>query len=395
MSHLPRPFLHSASENARRSPWLSLGVACLFALGASLPACQSPPEPEPAAPGPSPMDVVLGPRTGVDVRVVAVRDAGVRLAAALAPHEHAASTPALSAQAASDWARSGLRLVIMPEAEALALADTLVTHAPALAPGQVAGERTPVIAGARQQMILQGPAWSEVVRGPVLPRRTMGLHDARVQTGPGPLRLLGRCWAVPDPRASSPDAAAIRLQLVPQAFEGRSRTPAPGALEPAGAAPPQDQGLTFWRLRTELTLAPGEAAVIIGEAPGVSWRSGAREAEAEPAPPPPARPAPPPPGRVVRALADTSTPPTGAQPAAAPVRDTLFGPDGTLPDGGGPWSGVVRTLGEEMLCLPGDRDEDRTGRGETRLIVVIVARPPPTFTLIAPPGPQRTSPPGP
>jgi hypothetical protein len=316
------------------------------------------------------------------VQVIALRGADFVVAEALAGAD---SAPNRDAGPRSLWTRSGLRTVYLPEADARALRQRLLERTPAITRGAGAAD-TPVIAGVREQQVQQGALWGELVRGPSLPSRTVGLHDNRLPVGPFPLRLLARCWIIPDAPAGADDApgAALRIEIVPQVLEGRPREAGFGDAPAPRLA--HEQGLTLWRLRGGLTIPRGQALVIVAEDPGVSWESRAAEAaqaRADAKDPRPREPGPLRPGQV-SARADDPAPPL---PDEAP--DAAAGPESAAAPG--PFSGAVRSLGEDILNLPAPVDPDApTGAGAApgsgaRLVIFIFPSIPAEYSLIGAP----------
>jgi hypothetical protein len=191
--------------------------------------------------------------------------------------------------------------------------------------------RLPTIGAVQHQWLGQMPEWTDVISGRALPERTtVDVGDGLLALEPGRLRMLLRCWVVPDPGAgdSAWPAGAVHIDLAPQ------HMPAEQGARPGIAAArvqPQDQGLVLSRFAVSFTMKGGEAILLVPESASADW--------SEP-----------------EASRDRSTPPVGpvGPPVAAPP-----------------------TIGESLLATPKD---ERTG-ARTRAIIVLIARAPDRFEL--------------
>lgn len=312
--------------------------------------------------------IVGGSGIGVHARTIAVRNTGEALAAALErlPHDPLSIDDALY----SAWQRSGLRLYMVREADALALQETLVEQSAIEAASSAAPETAPAILGSVEQLVInQGPQWVPVVRGPAMNRRrVVAMHDARIPLAPGPLRLIARCWATPPSDAeiaggADADTPIMQAQFIPQLLDG-SRPREPGSIDPDLVPTPgrllaQDQGLLITRLRLTVRIPKGRALVV---APWPLVRSTAPAPEtSEPASGP---------GLVTRGSAEPASPSPNDAPTSGPddsAAAALFDP--------------VQTLGQELLSIPNARMGDPTAGYR---VLVFIPRPPSTLDLFAP-----------
>lgn len=373
------PWRAASPRASSRGRW-----ACgLAALGLWLAGCAEesvhrtrPGGPVEWASGPDPVTALVGPQVGMQIQAVAVRATLGAIAKVLQAYERA-DVP-MDPATADAWARCGLRVTAVSVSDALALRERLISVGPA-----VTGEGLrPMIAGARQSMILAGLRYGEVARGARQPARTLGLHDTRLQAPAGYVRVLGRCWLTPAPGAQVEGGAleapaALRVQLVPQIVKERER----GVLRDLGieAAPTNlaEQGLTLWRLEAVATLARDTALVIVSSdgAESGSWAEiAAREGSgAEPAADERGRIGGP--GQVVRTDESADEAGAGAGASARSAEGRVgAGPGGAEAQALGPLSGRVRTLGAELL----EPVEEASARA-TRVVLIILPQTPPTM----------------
>jgi len=222
-------------------------------LAAALGACAGPnsdKSPAPVAPAP----VVRGSESGIEVVWWVVDDREGAIAAAIRAHLDR-PVPAPPDQIRL-WRANGLHVFALPPAAVEQVRSAL-----------------PVLGPVQRQWLGLLSEWAEVVKGPELgPGRYAGLDSGVLRLEPGRLRMLARCWSVPDltRTVESTPAALLRLELMPQLAEGRRReAPAPLA-EPGPTAAP-DAGLTFPRLTLSITADGADAIVIVGAAPDHDW----------------------------------------------------------------------------------------------------------------------------
>lgn len=370
---------HAASvqTNLTSSRSLHARAVALALVVATLGGCASAPEPASSAISTPPLSAPAHPLTpwivggsgiGVHTRTIAVRNTGDALAAALDGIAHDPLT--IDDALRSAWERSGLRLYMVSEADALTLQDTLIAQSAIAAANAGVPESSPAILGSVEQLVInQGAQWVPIVRGPAITRRrVVAMHDARIPLAPGPLRLIARCWATPPSEAeiaagADADTPIMQVQFIPQLLDG-SRPRDASALDPDLMPTPsrlltQDQGLLITRLKLSIRIPKGRALVI------APWPL------ATPTPADPATNEPPTgPGLVTRGGPDAPKPtPKDAASAGAdlPPATTLFDP--------------VQTLGQELLSIPNARKADPTAGYR---VLVFIPRPPSTLDLFAP-----------
>ena len=206
------------------------------------------------------------------------------------------------------WRASGLRAIAVPAADL----DRLLNA-------------SRLVGTVQRQWLGEVPAWTDAALGPALHEpRTIAVGDGDSTLEPGRLRLLVRAWTVPVERDSGIPAAGLHVELAPRLDPF---VPERERMMAAAAGEPQTPPHTFPTLAATLTLAQGEALVIVPDAPDVDW----------------ARPAP-----------------------------------ETQPDEYGPQPPPVPTLGEVLLASPGS-----WGTVRTRAIVALIPHLSDRFELIA------------
>ncbi|HRQ73562.1 MAG TPA: hypothetical protein PLU35_11080 [Phycisphaerales bacterium] len=227
-------------------------TAILAAVLAALGACAGPRPDEPAQVAPAP--VVRGAESGIEVAWWVVDDREGALAAAIRAHLDR-PVPAPSDQVRL-WRANGLHVFALPPTAVEEVRSAL-----------------PVLGPVQRQWLGLLSEWAEVVKGPELAaERAAGLDSGVLRLEPGRLRMLARCWTVPDlsRTVESTPAALLRLELMPQLAERRRRdaiAPLEGP-RPTGAT---DAGLTFARLTLSITADGGDAIVIVGAPPAHDW----------------------------------------------------------------------------------------------------------------------------
>ncbi|MGH7133101.1 MAG: hypothetical protein ACREJO_14280 [Phycisphaerales bacterium] len=284
---------------------------------------------------------VVGMGSGMEVRTWATRDGQANLTSVLAPYvdRPVRMDPAVK----QTWSQCGLRLVSVPVADLPKVIEALTPTIEYDAGGAVASVST--------LWIGQGPRFGEAVRGTSSPTpRTIAMHDSRVLAPAGTLRILARCWVIPD--LAAPEGgdvpAAIQVELVPQMHEPRR---AVDPLDPqTSAATPAEQGLVFTRLRAAIVLTPGDALLIVPESPLRDWKAAAAD-----------RPETSPPDAPEVGRFDPARPePSGPAPSVA------AGP--TI----GPPSDGVQTIGQQMFIFGGNE----TGSRRLRVMTALIPRAP-------------------
>lgn len=291
------------------------------------------------------------------MRPRAVADAQAILESLRGEFDQSALDPAI----VETWARNGLRVVRVP-------ADRV----------PIVRTRLGLIAPEAQQLIGFSSRRVSVARGAAFEQSEAIELDSGVLTlESGHLRMLLRSWPVPKevPSARSRagkgtglPGAMVRLEVTPQAVRevvGRvvprdaEGNPIAG-LSPAQSVATEDAGSMFARLAFETSLDAGDALVIFpierdtsgreeraGGAKAMDTLGSAQVAESE-------------------SVANTSLP-DESLPAASIVRRGDVGP--AVPE--------LPTLGEAMLT-----DKLAASPRGDRLVLVLIANPPATYTLL-------------
>ncbi|MCL4740875.1 MAG: hypothetical protein KJZ54_01595 [Phycisphaerales bacterium] len=222
-------------------------------LAAALSACTGPNSGNPPAPV-APAPVVRGSESGIEVALWVVDDREAAIAAAIRAHLDR-PVPAPPDQVRL-WRANGLHVFAIPPAAVEEVRSAL-----------------PVLGPVQRQWLGLLSEWAEVVKGPDLgPGRYAGLDSGVLRLEPGRLRVLARCWNVPDltRTVESTPAALLRLELMPQLVESRRRD-APAPLAEPGPAAALHAGLTFPRLTLSITADGADAIVIVGAPPDHDW----------------------------------------------------------------------------------------------------------------------------
>lgn len=322
----------------RRRTW-SGAAAMLTALTlALLPGCGSSPDRAPAS------DPAAIAAEGLELSILLTEwiPGGV-LESRLAP---LALAPSLDPALRARWERHGVRLIVMPVDEA----RRLRAEVPPAGPAQT-------------QFVGQLTRFSELWSGPARDRAFPLALDGDVVTfPPGRVRLLARCWVAPSSvRASiDPAAAALRVELLPQVFEAPRRDRRELLVLAAPTPEITAQGVLVDRLRSEIELQPGEALVLVAEAPGAVW--------GEPNPPPLPDAAPPAADEIAAGVASDDAAPPSSAPEGAPAAEArddtpgvAFGPAlPAIPDVGRAMLGGVAPSGRPartvLILMPIVRD---------------------------------------
>lgn len=286
-----------------------------------------------------PESPAIAGRVGTAVRSWVINDRVGDIARALAEIDQ---KPAVGPreEALELWRRAGLRVYRLPRARIEELQTRLTPK-----PGEIAldrineGERVssaPTIV--QLQWVDQGPTWVSVATGSPRPQGgVVALHDSRLVLGPGPLRLLMRCWTIPvaTGRADEPVGLRMRVQMVPQHASDEPKTVDPLATPESKLI--ATNGLVLRRLLMTLELGIDEGLLIVPEEPTRDW---------------------------AKVLQDEETPPEGEDPALPPLKpgevrregevvEPLVGEKPKPPTTKGPDSARVPSLGEEMLTARG------------------------------------------
>lgn len=222
-------------------------AAALLAGAAFLAGCagpRGPASPPPPAPADVTRPIVGGAREGLELRVWAVQDQD-ELIAELIETYRGRPTPMLDSERTA-WRASGLWPLAVP-------IDEL----------NLARGRMTLIGPEQQDWHGLAPAWREIVPGRRLTAgdtlsRPAGLYRAV----DGRLRLLARCWSVPDD-----GGAALQLELAVQHQRQTGRPTATDLALDSGRGI-LDEGLVFAELTSKVLLRPGEALVLVPVAPG-------------------------------------------------------------------------------------------------------------------------------
>lgn len=266
--------------------------------------------------------VVRGAEAGLETRLWVVENR----AGSLATTMRAFGPPTAAPPAAVElWRKNGFRVLEVPVDRLEELRESL-----------------PTIGPRHREWLGLLPEWVEVVKGAQLePDRPVELDSGAVRLGPGRLRLVSRCWAMPSVGAQpdgSATGAVLKLEIMPE-LEMRE----PGGaetlarlLESPEAQPRAGlRGIAFDRLLLGMVCSGSSAIVIVPEDPGLDW------------------------------AAERAARPERAGEGAAGV---TFGPRAP----------TVPTLGELMLtslALP-------ESVGDARIVVVLVPRVPERFELL-------------
>lgn len=307
--------------------------------------------------------VVRGGDNGLELRWWVCVDDETTLRAAISPY---ADNPVpMDEHTLRLWRENGLRVVAVP------LEDLSLLRAQLRLAGTV-----------QRQWLGQVPRWAEAVRGPAIEGGlTIGLERGRLRLGPGALRMLVRCWAVPVVDESDPDAptarSALHIELVPQHEEPRRRADDPilGFSDRPSRLAAEDKGLLFSRLTARMVAREGYAYLVVPLRPGEPGDDGhgqelgpgygldgdaPREIAGDGGDsPPPAL------GRVARA----------GQPRDHNPFERVIDDDGAVV---GPPSQPVITLGEAMLIAEGAPERGRSYRA----VVLFIPRVPEHYRLL-------------
>lgn len=253
--------------------------------------------------------VVRGAEAGLEARLWAVDGRRGVLAAVLGDF---GPPPGADPDEVELWRRNGLRVLEIPLDRLESVRDEL-----------------PTIGPRSREWLGMLPEWVEVARGPsIASDRAIRFDTGYARLGPGRLRLLARCWAVP-----GGSLGRMRVELLPELrMPRRGHDERLGMLLDSGLAP-DGRGLAFDRLLLGWTSDGSGAVLIVPESPDIDW-----------ADPLPGRP---------------ETEASTAQPyGPTPVR--------------------TPTLGELMLTNLASPDTP----GDARMVVVLLPRVPERFGLL-------------
>lgn len=330
-------------------------ITALFACAAALAlaSCKPPgqrwweklgqeqaPAPKPVSAGP----LVPDDATGLEVRVVPVRDGDNAVGRALARYE---TVPVRAEPVLLDrWRRAGLRIVAVPDAELESVLD-------ALEPAGVIDSN----------WWADATEWQVIARGP-------SAEGASLRTGtgvelfePGRTGVMMRSWLEPVLGRGTLEPA-MRVELVP-VNERRVRR---GATRDLMLGAEEDPRRVLASLALGVSARGEFAYVIVGEAPDLVWGD-----LPEPAPDAP------------DAAEPEEAPRPGPTPGGqAPSPDALPGapgPSGTGARSGalGPAKPAIKTFGEHTLVIPPTLQRSQ-GTGEMTVVrpgakILVVVRP--------------------
>ncbi len=221
-------------------------------------------------PGDAGAPVVRGTEAGLEVRLWVVENRSGVLGGGLREFD----PPTLTAGAIEAWRQNGFRVLEVP----IDRLDELRAGLPTIGP-------------IHQEWMGLLPEWVEVVKGTELKgQREVRFENGSGVIGPGRLRLLTRCWAVPVVGAlpeGDGAGALLRLEVMPQL--GRMQRSDRDALGQWLGTEHESvrtgaRGLAFTRLRLGVVSSGGNAIVIVPEDPDYAWDAeadGRPESESE------------------------------------------------------------------------------------------------------------------
>ncbi len=272
---------------------------------------------------------------GVELRSWATRASSDDFSATLAPYEQAAADR--FGEVASRWEKNGLRLVLIPLDETAAVVEKLI-------PQSVVNAR----------WLGQPAAWTQLVAGPEFhTARLFRISNAPLDLKPGALRILIRDWVVPTPAL---DKLHLELAFQHVAHDERNNRRAPFQ---SRRLTEEERGHVFRTLTSHLSLAPGEALLIIPESPEQDWEIS------------PARDAP--------DSGSTSAPANELDPNQGSTNATHDANPSHRPAPAGPAPPRLPTLGDALLSLLDTSDPT----GDTpRRVILLVPRIPKRFQLL-------------
>lgn len=267
--------------------------------------------------------VVRGADAGLEARLWAIQVRPGLLAAVLG--EFGPPTGADETQVAR-WQQNGMRVVEVP----LERLDWV--HA-----------QLPTIGTRNREWLGMLPEWVQVLNGAPLPtERPIRLDSGKVSLGPGRLRMMARCWAMPIPRPA-PDTdphagvgTVLRVELMPELrMPRRAHDESLGMLfeDVVSSGEPGARGIAFDRLLLGWQATGTHALVIVAENADADW--------SDPAP---------------------------RRPESTAQEAQVYGPP----------AAVVPTLGE--LMLTNLTAPDMTG--DARVMIVLVPRVPQRFGVL-------------
>ena len=264
--------------------------------------------------------VVRGAEEGLEARLWAIEGRPGLLAAVLGEFGPPASA---DARQVARWKENGLRVVEVP----LDRLDWVRAQLPTMGP-------------INREWLGMLPEWVEVVKGPTLTReRPIRLDSGVVGLGPGRLRMMARCWAMPSAGLLNDQAgvgSVLQIELMPELrIPRQAHDESLGMLfeDTVSSGEPGARGIAFDRLVLACRSSGEHAIVIVAESADADW--------SEPAP-----------GRPESEL-------------AAP---TVFGPPAV----------VAPTLGDVLLTnLTAPEDS-----GDARMVIVLVPRVPERFGVL-------------
>jgi hypothetical protein len=289
--------------------------------------------------GPDAMNSMLPATEGTGLQLITwTLDAASVLE--IAPPETAAVAP----RTAKAWEDAGMLIARVPERDIAQFAARLTfTTQP------------------QQQLLAFSPSRGEALRGDATQYDTLRLDTGSMPLRNAAARMLVRSWPVPgvvptERAVVAPTPAAVQLELTPQVLS--LTRPRRIGLEPMDNSP-EAQGVVLSRLVLETTLARGEALVIYpANAPvptKLARASVAPEQSDVPAPP-------------RKRGEDAAAEPTTAEPLVIEAEES--GP--ALPT-----IENLPTFGDALLT-----DALALPREGTRRVLIIIARPPASYSLL-------------
>lgn len=264
--------------------------------------------------------VVRGAEEGLEARLWAIEGRPGLLAAVLGEFGPPASA---DPGQVSRWQQNGLRVVEVP----LDRLDWVRAQLPTMGP-------------INREWLGMLPEWVEVVKGPTLAgERHIRLDSGVVGLGPGRLRMMARCWAMPSAGLRDEQAgvgSVLQIELMPELrIPRQAHDESLGMLfeDSVSSGEPGARGIAFDRLVLACRSSGAHAIVIVAESADADW--------SEPAP---------------------------GRPESDLAGQTVFGPPAV----------VAPTLGDVLLTNLTAPDVS----GDARMVIVLVPRVPERFGVL-------------
>ncbi len=224
----------------------------------------------------------------------------------------------------------------------------------------------------QQQLLAFSPLRSEAMRGDATAYDLLRLDTGTMPLRNAAARMLIRAWPVPDmPAAQTADAApaplgsAVHVELVPQVLS--LTRPRRIGLDPIDNSP-EAQGVVLTRLVLETTLREGEALIVYPANAPAPTQAVRMRTKTEDATVPAPQPAP----RRPRADTDNADAPPTTQPDTLVVEAEEAGP-------AIPTAESLPTFGDALLT-----DALALPTQGTRRVLIIIPKPPATYSLLRP-----------